>query len=540
MPYLIQDPESINPVVHELKFGINSIGREGDNSIAVMDKSLSRHHAHIILEGRRVVVMDIGSLNKTFVNHIQVDQAEIQDGDLIRFGTVTFKYARQLDHIFQSTHPQFPGTEDFSILSHYAPEQSHTRLQTLLQSSSGFNSDSHPGTALKLRHQDKDQRFVDQLKILLEVSKQLSIPQDPETLFTKILDLVFEIINLDRAAILMVDSSTNQLEAKAIKYRSGMTVNHQFYSSTIVDFVREQGLGILSADAGADQRFKASVSVVYQAIRASLCVPLKPRDTVIGVLYIDHLSSINIYTQEDLEFLTGLANQAAIAIDNSRLYTQIQKEAILRTKLERFFPPAVSRKLKEDRPLEIIETQVTALFADISGFTQMSAKMQPRQIIEMLNEYFQVMVEDIVFKYEGTLEKYIGDALLAVWGAPYQQPDDADKAVQAAIEMQQSVTRLNHRWRQQGKVPIQIHIGLNTGSVAAGNIGSKNLIQYATIGDTTNVASRICSAAQSDEILISQTTLSQLKNCPNRIEKLPPVSVKGKDTPLELYRVYWQ
>jgi adenylate cyclase len=83
--------------------------------------------------------------------------------------------------------------------------------------------------------------------------------------------------------------------------------------------------------------------------------------------------------------------------------------------------------------LEIVETEVTALFSDISSFTQMSSTMQPRQVIEMLNEYFKVMVEDIVFPYEGTLEKYIGDALLAVWGAPYQKVDDADRAVRAAV-----------------------------------------------------------------------------------------------------------
>src|ERR687885_1162934 len=217
-----------------------------------------------------------------------------------------------------------------------------------------------------------------------------------------------------------------------------------------------------------------------------MCVPLKPRETVIGVLYTDNLSMADIYSQEDLEFLTALANQAAIAIENTELNKKMQSEAIVRTKLERFFPQAVSKKLKEEGNLEIVDTEVTALFADISDFTKMSSTMEPRQVIEMLNEYFQVMVEDIVFPYEGTLEKYIGDALLAVWGAPYQRADDADRAVRAAIEMQWAVRRLNQEWLKQRNLQIQIHIGLNTGKVAAGNIGSKKLIQYATIGDTTN------------------------------------------------------
>jgi adenylate cyclase len=270
-----------------------------------------------------------------------------------------------------------------------------------------------------------------------------------------------------------------------------------------------------------------------------MCVPLKPRDTTIGVLYADNLSMIDVYGEEDLEFLTGLVNQAAVALENAKLYEQIKTEAVVRTKLERFFPEAVSKKLKEEGSLEIIDTEVTALFADISRFTEMSSRMEPRQIVEMLNEYFQVMVEEIVFEYEGTLEKYIGDALLAVWGAPYQQADDVERAVQAAVAMQQAVIRLNQRWQKQRNQQIQIHIGLNTGTVAAGNIGSPKLFQYATIGDTTNVTSRICSAAKAGEILLSQSTFDQLGACDLPLEKIPPVKVKGKDEPLQLYRLLW-
>lgn len=189
---------------------------------------------------------------------------------------------------------------------------------------------------------------------------------------------------------------------------------------------------------------------------------------------------------------------------------------------------------------EIVDTEVTALFSDISGFTKMSSVMEPRQVIELLNEYFQVIVEEIVFPYEGTLEKYIGDALLAVWGAPYQKPDDAQRAVQAAIEMQWAVRQMNRDRAAHNKQPLHIHIGINTGKVAAGNIGSQKLIQYATIGDTINVASRICSAAYSGNILLNQTTLDKIDTHNIPLEKLSPVQVKGKEEPLQLYRVLWK
>jgi class 3 adenylate cyclase len=248
----------------------------------------------------------------------------------------------------------------------------------------------------------------------------------------------------------------------------------------------------------------------------------------------------DIYTDEDVEFLSTLANQAAIAIENARLYEQMEREAVMRTKLERFFPVAVTQKLREGDKLEIVDTEITALFADISNFTTMSSTMEPRQVIVMLNEYFQVMVEKIVFKYEGTLEKYIGDALFAIWGAPYKKTNDTERAIQAAVDMQWAVIDLNRHWVKQGKQCIQIHIGINTGQVAAGNIGSDKLIQYATIGDTTNTTSRICNVAQAGEIVIGQTTYEKIAHLKLPLEKLPPTFVKGKDRALDLYRLNWR
>jgi len=189
---------------------------------------------------------------------------------------------------------------------------------------------------------------------------------------------------------------------------------------------------------------------------------------------------------------------------------------------------------------KLYELRTGALFSDISGFTKMCSMMEPRKIISMLNEHFKIMVEDIVFKYEGTLEKYIGDALFAIWGAPCRTTSDEEKAIKAAIDMQWAVRRLNQEREKRKEKPIAIHIGINSGKVAAGNIGSERLLQYATIGDTTNVTSRICSEAKADEILISQTTKEKLKSQIFPLEKIPPVIVKGKDEPIQLYRLLWQ
>ncbi len=533
VPYLIFNPNTPNERIYQLNVGVNTIGRDEDNTIVLSHGYLSRYHSKIVIAEDRVVLTDLRSLNGTFVNEFKIDQCELKDGDWVRFGSVFFKFVETQPNDEQKSVEEQDA--DISILKQVSPEETRVIIQELLD-----KNKTDETSVLKLRQQDPQQRAVDKLKILLEVSKELSCPQEPGQLLQKILNLLLDIMQVDRAAILMVNERTGELEQKAAKWRSRIQVEESFYSTKIVNFVRQHGNAILTDDACLDQLFNDSVSILKQGIHAVMCVPLKPREEVIGVLYVDNLSITHIYSDEDLEFLTCLANQAAIAIENSRLYKQMQSEAVMRTKMERFFPEAVCRKLREEGRLEIVETEVTALFADISNFTTMSSEMEPRQVVEMLNEYFQVMVEEIVFPYEGTLEKYIGDGFLAVWGAPYQKPNDVDRAVKAAIEMQWAVRRLNREWAKQQRQPIQIHIGLNSGKVAAGNIGSAKLFQYGTIGDTTNVSSRICSVAKAGEILISQSTFDKLSSRNIPLEKLPPVQVKGKSQPLQLYRILWQ
>ncbi len=555
MPYLIYAPNTLQEKFYQLKFGINTIGRSGDNTIVIADESLSRYHAEITIAENQITIKDLQSLNHTFVNKVKIAQSELKDGDLIDCGNVEFKIvltinatpiagervSSQPETVVSEQDDQIPIPD--KIVKQFSTEQSRFKIKDLLDAPGRRDS------ILRLSQRASNQRTVDKLKILLEVSKELSSPEEvskelsspeePDRLLEKILDLLFEIMNVDRAVILMVNETTKQLEHKAVKLRLGISSENQFYSKNITNYVYKNGNAILTTDACHDQRFNDSESIFVQTIRSSMCIPLKPREEVIGVLYVDNLSMSDVYSDEDVEFLSALANQAAIAIDNANLYKKIEAEAVMRNKLERFFPEAVRKKLKEEASLGIIETEVTALFADISNFTKMSSTMQPRQVIAMLNEYFEVMVEEIVFRYEGTLEKYIGDALFAIWGAPYRKPDDAQRAVQAAIDMQWAVLRLNQQWVQQGKQPIQIHIGLNTGKVAAGNIGSEKLIQYATIGDTTNVTSRICNVAQAGEIVVSQSTFERLKLLNLPFEKMPLVQVKGQDQPLQLYRLLW-
>jgi adenylate cyclase len=174
-------------------------------------------------------------------------------------------------------------------------------------------------------------------------------------------------------------------------------------------------------------------------------------------------------------------------------------------------------------------------FSDIRGFTAMSERRTAQQIVDMLNEYFELMVES-VFKHEGTLDKFVGDEIMALFGSPVSHPDDPVRAVRVAVEQMESLEEWNLMRVAEGEDPIRIGIGINTGEVVAGYLGSSKALEYTVIGDVVNTAARLCSSAKAGEILISHATFERVKDF-FVIEELPPAQLKGKSLPQRVYRV---
>jgi adenylate cyclase len=180
------------------------------------------------------------------------------------------------------------------------------------------------------------------------------------------------------------------------------------------------------------------------------------------------------------------------------------------------------------------ELEATILFSDIRGFTSMSETLSPKEVVETLNEYFDLMIE-IIFKYNGTLDKIIGDALMVIYGAPNATEQDTENAVLTAIEMQEMLIQFNQDRIINLKQPIKIGIGINRGKVISGNIGSKQQMNFTVIGDSVNLASRLCSVAESDEIIVSDAVWKMVKHVKSyKSKKLNPVHVKGKVKPIEI------
>ncbi len=516
MPRLIRDRGLPTEERYELKPGPNSLGRSRENDVVIPHVSLSRQHARIEVEDERVLLIDLKSRNGTFVDGLQVQQCRLKNGDRLQLGDMAFQF------------------EDERVAERARKPGLAAELQELL--AAGVSVEGESASALRIRAVTPERRAEEKLKLLLTVSQILSSPEPIDALLPKVFDLLFQIFEVDRAALLLAD------DAGVLEPRLTRTVGDAaaaagpIYSQHIVDHAFQKGVAVLSGDATSDPRFRGSTSILGASIRASMCVPLKARDRIVGALYVDHLSVPDRYGQEDLEFLEAFAGQAGIAVENARLTRQLQAEAVRRSSLLRFFPPTVLGPLMESAEFgrEPADCEVTVLFSDISGFTSLSSGRPPREIVALLNRYFPVMAA-IVFRYEGTLEKYIGDALMAIWGVPRAHPDDADRALLAAVEMQQALAGLN---AQRGDGPeLAIHIGLNTGGVAFGNIGSPDYVQFAAIGDTTNVASRVCNLAHAGQIVVSSTTAARLTPGVAALEPLPPAMVKGKAEALQCYRV---
>jgi len=517
MAFLIRTPAGGGvPERYPLKSGPNTIGRSRENDIVLHDASLSRAHARIDVEEGGSSVLDLGSRNGTFVSGLRVLQCRLKHGDTVQLGELPLR--------FEEDRPAMR-----SGLS--SPELSLSELI-------GAGAEIDKTSAIRIRGALPMQRSEAKLKILLTVSQILSSPEPVDTVLPRIVDLLLQILDVHRAALLLVEEGSDEPVAKVVRSRKTMSESDSFFSRSIVRHVFERGEGLVSDDALVDPRFAGSATVAGESIRSSMAAPLKVGDRIIGVLYVDHRSIPNRYGREDLDFLGAFASQAAQSIENARLTGKLQEEAVRRSSLLRFFPPSVVGPLmgSSDFGSQVRDEDVTVLFSDISGFTAMSSKLAPREVVDLLNRYFPVMAE-IVFRHEGTLEKYIGDALMAIWGVPTPHEDDADRALSAALEMRSAVERLNRGWGEDRR--LEIHVGLNSGPVAFGNIGSPDYVQFAAIGDTTNVSARVCNAAQAGEVLVSEATRRRLKTGRFALEALPPVVVKGKTEPLLLHRAGW-
>lgn len=380
-------------------------------------------------------------------------------------------------------------------------------------------------------------RDYEKLRIAYELQRAIGTELDLDPLLEKILERAFEFLAADRAAILLYDEH-KQLKPRAIRTRKGDTNEPFAVSTTILAQIEKERVSVLSSDAMLDPRFSQAHSIIMQGIRSSMAVPLLHRSDLLGVLFVDSQISTNAFGDKDLQLVTNIANQAGLAIANATLARQIQRDAVARERFQRLLSPQVAQ-LVLDGKVEVKQggepRETTMFFSDIRGFTSMSEGMVAEDIVAMLNDYFESMVE-LIFRYEGTLDKFVGDEIMALWGAPVSKPDDAIRCVRASIEMLAELRKFNEARKAAGKNGFEVGIGINTGEVVAGYLGSSKAMQYTVIGAPVNLAARLCSQAKGMQIVISEATWIRVRDH-FEVRELEPVKPKGIAQPVRIFEV---
>jgi adenylate cyclase len=314
-------------------------------------------------------------------------------------------------------------------------------------------------------------------------------------------------------------------------------------SKTIAHKVFKEKVSILTTDAMMDPRFSSGDSIRFHGIRSAMCVPLWVEGEVVGILFVDSPIASVKFGEDDLNLLSSLGNYAAVAIQRARLTEKIKEEADARAKLERYHSPAVINRLLQTKGsaaglnIEAQELECSILFADIVSFTTYTEKMEPKKVGLFLNEFFSQMT-DIIFEYEGTLDKFLGDGLMAVFGAPfpYKDNDHALRSVSAAIDMMKAVEKFNED--ASLGFNINIRIGINSGRVVAGDIGSPKRIEYTVLGDTVNVASRLEKyIAKPNEIVIGEATYKAVQG-KFKTKLIGEIDLKGRASKMKTYHVH--
>jgi adenylate cyclase len=499
----------------------NTIGRHPENTIQVLDRIISKNHAQIQRSADgRFLLRDLGSLNGSFLRGERLSERYLLDGDEVTMGSTRIVFVDK------------PKADDALQRVTIAPGLTESHIRGRIQANTGDFMPERQIADDKILRRD-----YERLRIGHELARAVGVELDLDKLLPKILDKAFELVGADRGVILLRDKA-GTLVPQYVKTRSGKSDPNIVLSKTVMAEVETNKAAVLSSDATMDARFSGAHSIIMQGIRSTMTLPLLQSGDLLGIMHLDSLFTSNAFTEKDLQVCTGMAAQAAMSIQNARLATRIEQEAQTRAQISRLIPPSVVEQVVRGE-LKIEKggrlSEVTMLFSDIRGFTTMSDGRPAQEIVNTLNEYFEVMV-DILFKYTGTLDKFVGDEIIGLFGAPIPIEDAPFKAVSCAIAMLQGLEEFNRTRAAENQAPIRIGIGINTGNVITGSIGSTRALQYTAIGDAMNVASRLVNVASSGEIIASESTYRAVAS---RVEAtaLPPVKVKGKAEELKVFRI---
>ena len=528
---IISSPEGKNGIL-ELNKPIITVGRGNANDLVLNDPSVSRFHAVIKLRDNSIFIADRGSTNGLVLNDKKISkETELQNGDVALVGLYKLLLENVGEEGIQVRRGEWPST--LNNIMHGRDEQ------VVLPRSGAVPKSDLTDLSTRVKKLERENYL---LMVLYEAGKALNSKLALEHICEQVVSLACLIEGVERGFVMLFDEHGEVVRQSEVRYRDPSSSGNRpqiILSKSVLEMVRKEKQPILIDDVSEDERFSGSESLKISGLRSAMCAPLVGKDRLFGILYVDNLERASAFTQEELNVFALVAAQAGAAIDNAAAHEKIAQQAMQRTALERFLAPEVVEMVVANPDIRLggVNQEVTVMFADIRGFTAMSEKMEPGRVVEILNEYF-TRVTDVIFDNGGTLDKYMGDAVMAVFGAPISKGNDAANAVNSAVQIQRLLIELNRDAAARKWPELRVGIGINTGTAIAGNIGSPRRLDYTVVGDAVNTAQRLMTNADGGQVLISESTAKKLgKNFD--LERLPELRVKGRNEAVPVFRVEW-
>lgn len=495
-----------------LKKDTVTIGKLATNDLQINESAVSRNHCKFIRAGKGYKLTDIGSTNGTYINGRRITEKELKVGDNITIGRTMLNYLQVAES------ESIDDVKDQKI-SMIVPLSDEFKIE---------NKKKIEATDLNL------------LTSLTALGKDLISSTSLEGSFEKVANLIFEYLHPKRVFIFSCAEGQEDLILKHSRTIKGKDEGKVNISKTIAMKAIKEKVAILSSNTQDDSRFDGAKSIIIFGITSAMSVPIWTKNSIYGLIYIDTTAFDQMFKEEDLEVLSIIANFTGLSIEGIESLEKLNREKKVRAKLERYHSPSVVSRimgLQDKGSQEIIvykETTATVFFMDIVGFTTKVEHLSPVETGVFLNNFFTEMT-DIIFKHNGTLDKYIGDAIMAVFGVPFEIGNHAESAIQAALDMMAKLKEMNRNQPQKDR--IEIRIGINTGKLISGDFGSPKRLDYTVIGNTVNVASRLeSSVAGSNEIVVSEAVYKLIKDV-FEFEYLGGKKLQGMSNPVKTYKV---
>jgi adenylate cyclase len=510
--FLIYRPDGTN-TIFECTLPIIRIGRGDDNEIVLEDpsRSISRFHAQLADFHGQSILTDLKSANGTFVNEqILEGPVALAQDDVVRIGSYRL--------IFRDTFVA-PATPKPLPQPAFEIETAAVDLNEL---------QDHPHLLATQSFAASPQLRA--LELLHEVGVRLARTVTDADVVDTAVDLLFHIEGAQRATLMAWDEHRQAFRPADLYARGGKKMvgapasfdpRNVVLSKTILEKVRAENRPLHIRDARSHAEIGRSQSVIRAGIQAAFCSPLTFQGRFLGVLYADNLAAPDAFSVDDFRIFTTIAAQTGLALASAITRGELLKREVEQAAMRLYLSPQVADLITAaggSVELGGVLQPVTVLFADIRNFTKISEHLDAREVVNLLNEFFTAMTE-VILDAGGTLDKYIGDCVMALFGAPVPAADDVQRAVDCAINMQRSSR-------------IKIGVGLHTGPAVVGNIGSAQRMQYTAIGDTVNVAARLVHLASPGQIIVSE----DVRNAATGVfEPLGEVELKGRQQKMHIY-----